>query len=79
MEEYEDILEDFLEYNSFLENSVTNGDIREFEVYMSKNDYKAIQNLLARYKELEKQVKYYKKLYIESNDWLIDNHIPRID
>lgn len=40
----------------------------------------AIENLLARYKELEKQVEYYKKMYKETNDWAKDNkHIPHID
>ena len=27
----------------------------------------------------EREMNYYKKLYIESNNWLVDDHIPRID
>lgn len=73
MEEDIDILEDFLEYNAFLENSVIKEDIRELEVYMSKNDYRAIRNLISRYKELEPIVKV---LYGEQYS---GDHIPRID
>lgn len=62
MEEDIDILEDFLEYNGFLENSVTKEDIRELQVYMSKNEYKAIQNLISRYKKLEEENKKLKEL-----------------
>ena len=53
MEEDIDKLEDFLEYNNFLERTDASGDIREFEVYMTKNEFKAIENLIVRYKELK--------------------------
>lgn len=55
MEEDIDKLEDFLEYNAFLKDTITGDDMRELEVPMSKNEYKAIENLIARYKTIKAQ------------------------
>ena len=33
----------------------------------------------AKNKILLRELNYYKKMYIESNNWLVDEHIPRID
>lgn len=57
MEKDIDIIEDFLDRSSCLMHSVTKDDLRELQVYMSKNDYRAIANLMARYKELEEENK----------------------
>lgn len=80
MEEDIDILEDFLEYNNFLERAVVSGDIREFEVYMSKNDYKAIQNLIARYKEEKEKnalLLANNNGYYDLKEYLKENYIPK--
>ena len=74
MEEDVDILEDFLEYNNFLERADISGDIRELSVYMTKNEFKAIENLIARYKELEEENKKYPiKMNNEQYNKTIDN------
>ena len=54
MEKDMDIIEDFLDRSSYIMHSVTKDDLRELQVYMSKNDYRAIENLIVRNKELEK-------------------------
>ena len=90
MKEDIDIIEDFLDRSSYLMHTTTKEDVRELQVYMSKNDYRAIENLIARYKELEEKInklkkekEYYKKLYNESYNFLdpkfTGDHIPRID
>ena len=61
MEEDINRLENFLEYNSFLKNAVIMDNIRELEVYMSKEDYIAIEHLMARNKELEEEVNFLRK------------------
>lgn len=53
-----DILEDFLDYYSFLKTAIGGDDIREFEIRISKNEIKAISNLIAENKELKEMLKH---------------------
>ena len=48
-----DILEEFLDYYSFLKTAIGGDDIREFEIKISKNEIKAISTLIAENKELK--------------------------
>ena len=52
-----DILEDFLDYYSFLKTAIGGDDIREFEIKISKNEIKAISNLISENKELKEENK----------------------
>ena len=54
---YIDILEEFLDEYSFLKTAIGSGDIRQFEIRISKNDIKAISNLIAENKELKEKNK----------------------
>ena len=51
-----DILEDFLDYYSFLKTAIGGDDIREFEIRISKNEIKAISNLIAENKEKDEEI-----------------------
>ena len=53
-----DILEDFLDYYSYLKTAIGGDDIREFEIRISKNEIKAISNLIAENKELKEMLKH---------------------
>ena len=57
MEEDIDILEDFLEYYSFLKSAIGGNDIRQYEIRVSKNDLQAIENLLLENKKLKEENK----------------------
>lgn len=50
-----DILEDFLDYYSYLKTAIGGDDIREFEIRIAKNELKAISNLIAENKELKEE------------------------
>lgn len=52
------VLEDFLDYYSYLKTAIGGDDIREFEIRISKNEIKAISNLIAENKELKEMLKH---------------------
>ena len=51
-----DILEEFLDYYSFIKTAIGSDDIREFEIKISKNEIKAISNLIAENKEKDEEI-----------------------
>lgn len=53
-----DILEEFLDYYSYLKTAIGSDDIRQFEIKISKIEIKAISNLIEENKELKEMLKH---------------------
>lgn len=75
MEENIKMLEDFLEYNAFLKDANINDDIRLLWVYMAKNEFKAIEHLITRNRELEYKLR--EKINIEAHEQVQQLYIPK--
>lgn len=63
-----DILEEFLDHYSFLKTAIGSGDIRQFEIKISKNDIKAISNLISENKELKEDNRVLERRLRNSNN-----------